>query len=116
MSNKRTIVVKTARKWVTSGEKQKAARKTMNGQNHVQFGNEISIEKWRENKDFLFIYIYLISCFGLLKQLAWLWTIIKTILILIVSTPVVFSKPISSVGSVLIYSKQVSKEIIHDIA
>ena len=115
MSNKRTIVVKTAKKWVTS-EKQKTARKTMNGQNHVQFGNEISIEKWRENKDFLFIYIYLISCFGLLKQLAWLWTIIKTILILIVSTPVVFSKPISSVGSVLIYSKQLPKEMFHDIA
>ena len=42
----------------------------------------------------------MISCFGLIKQQAWLCST-KTILTLVVYTPVVFSKPRSLVGSVL---------------
>ena len=48
----------------------------------------------------MFIYIFLISCFGLLNQQAWLSTT-NTIIILVVYRPVVFSKPKSLVGSVL---------------
>ena len=44
--------------------------------------NEKNHEKWIESKERLFIYIFLNSCFGLLKQQAWLWAT-KTILILV---------------------------------
>ena len=66
-------------------------KSAMNEQNH---------EKRRESKECLFIYIFLISCFGLLIQQVWLWTT-KTILNLAVHKPVAFSKPTSLVGSVL---------------
>ena len=68
-----------------------AAAKTMNRQYHI-YSDEFSDEKCRDSQECLFIYIILISCFGLLKQRPWLWTT-KTILILIVYTPAVFSKP-----------------------
>ena len=46
-----------------------AAAKTMNGQYHI-YSDEFSDETCRDRKGMLFIYIYLISFFGLLKQLA----------------------------------------------
>ena len=72
------------------------------------------IKSEKKGKNALFVYVFLISCFGLLKQRAWLWTT-KTILILVVHTPVVFSYPTSLVASVLIYSKYIPKEMFHDV-
>ena len=69
--------------------------------NYIQFSNEFRDEKWRESKECFFICIFLISCFGLLKQQALLWTT-KAILILVIYMPVVFSKAISLVGSLLL--------------
>ena len=60
--------------------------------------NEQNHEKWRECKKRLFIYIFLISYFDLLKQQACLRTT-KTILILVVYTPAVFSIPTSLIAS-----------------
>ena len=54
--------------------------------------NEKNHETWKESKKRLFIYIFLISYFDLLKQHACLRTT-KTVLILVVYTPAVFSKP-----------------------
>ena len=91
-------------KWKAKIDKQqrkKAAAKQWMDKNYIQFSDEFRDEKWRESKEYFFICMFLISCFGLLKQQALLWTT-KTMLILVFYMPVVFSKPISLVGSLLL--------------